>query len=163
MGKLTECISSLQLEFRSRLVGEYNNEENYSEYLNSLFPLIESLRDTLRKYTAYSKNDNFIEIYDETFYIIRQMLVFEDNWNASYTMWLQSYKANKINRKDLTSGDVQIYYSYQSFFAHHNQLSNDIRDLDKAIKVYLEFLQSILVKDTWWYRLYSLISFTKRM
>jgi hypothetical protein len=145
MARKEQIISKrIRLELDSRPVGEKLKEVNIQEYLNILFPLIESLRVVLRENNKYFTSTIIGRfLYDYIIDMIDAMLDFEFKWNYAYSTWHSSFKADKSNRKEYLNTGPNKFYEIQTYFPESSTIAEDIDRLNKELSLFIEKLERI--------------------
>jgi hypothetical protein len=138
----------LELEISTRKIGnKYFSSANITEYLNTLFPLIEQLRIILRENIEnISKNNYFKLIYMETVDLIQLFLEFEDTWNYSYNTWQSNFKNKKSNVMMYDQLYEKRYLEIQDHFPYFEEIYNDIRLINDTIDAFLKAIYDPLIR-----------------
>ena len=138
----------LLVEFRTRKVGKRFNETNILEYMNSLFSLVQSLRDFLKTGEYDWKDDTGSTpstINNITLTLCNDILNFQDKWNLSYTTWWNSFKHSSFYKKEIVKGRPFIFYDLQNYFDGISSLVEDIDILNGCIDNYIKAISKIYV------------------
>jgi hypothetical protein len=122
----------MRIAIESRLVGQYYNEENIGEYLNSLFPVVESIRTEIREMDPTAGRRALrgglhvdpIALEDRALELIRDTLRFLERWHLSYAYWMQ--EAKKEYRKEFSGGDECAFYALQNHHPRIGAISQDV-------------------------------------
>jgi hypothetical protein len=133
----TKFVRALQLEIESRKSILFLDEENIQEFLNILFPLIESMRNVLRDNIELTTNTNTgLILFKETINLINTFLDFENKWNYSYSTWHTSFKNNRKNIPEYLNSDSHKFYDIQTYYKKYDDILNDMHSIKRKIIKY---------------------------
>ena len=146
--QLASLIMRIELEISTRKIGnKYFSSANITEYLNTLFPLIEQLRIILRENIENISHNNFFKvIYMETVDLIQLFLEFEDTWNYSYNTWQSNFKNKKSNIMMYDQLYEKRYLEVQDHFPYFEEIYNDIRLINDTVDNFLKVIYDPLVR-----------------
>lgn len=134
--QLLVFVRIILIELSTRTMNKEDDKENinFTELLNDSFITAESLRNELKKFVGQldsdliyrKRNANVIQCM---IFFIEKLMTFQNKWNASYTNWLSSFKAQKTNRHSLVSGEEYLHLNYQTLYPNFKRIHWETENL----------------------------------
>lgn len=153
-------IKVILVELSTRTLYQNIDKENvnFTEFLNDSFITTENLRNELKRFMGQLDSDHIyykrnLRTTNEIICFIELLMAFQNKWNASYSNWLSSYKAQRTNKNSLVTGDEYLHLNYQTLYPNfkkfHWETENMMSHTKYIIELFEEYAQHLENELEW--------------